>query len=280
MLRRALVALLLLVSAPARAQAPEVAGAWNAFQQGRTDEAAQQARRQLPVLTSDAARRDAHLLLAACAFVREDLAAARAAVITALSFDPGYQPDPLLLAPDLQALVRRVAQEEREAIREQAAARQRAAASQPARPATQPAPPASRPVLPPAKPVEPTPEQVTPLYLAVLPFGVGQLANGQHIKGWLLLGGESTLGATSIGCLAAALALRDESGRYRPGDIDRARALNVVYLATAYAALGLMIYGAIDGVYHRRRAGRAADAGALVPLVLPGGGGLALGQRF
>jgi hypothetical protein len=128
--------------------------------------------------------------------------------------------------------------------------------------------------------VEPPPPRVTPLYVAVLPFGIGQLANGQHAKGWLLLAGEGALGATSLGCLAGALALRDDSGRYRAGDIDTARALNVVYLATAYAALGLMIYGAIDGIYYRRPPGHATDSGALVPLALPGGAGLALGQRF
>ena len=276
--RRALIVLLLLlVAAPAHAQAPEVGPAWSAFQQGRTDEAERLVREGLASLKSDAARRDAHLLLAACAFLREDLAAAEAAVITALSFDPAYQPDPLLLAPDLQAFVRRVSREQRAAILRQAAARAPvAAASRPVAPATQPSTPASPPVAPLTKPEEPPPRD-TPLYLALLPFGIGQLANGQRTKGWLLLGGEGALGSASIACLAAALALRDETGRYRRGDIDAARALNVVYLATGYAALGLMIYGAIDGIYHRRQQRRDVEAGALV---LPGGGGLTLGRAF
>lgn len=273
-----------LASAPARGQAPEVAPAWSAFQKGRIDEAERLVRDGLAKPASDAGRRDAHLLLAACAFVREDLAAAEAAVITALSFDPAYQPDPLLLAPDLQALVRRVSRERRAEILKRAAARTSigaSAASRPAAPPTQPAAaPESRPVAPPTKPVEPAPVRVTPLYVAPLPFGIGQLANGHRTKGWLLMGSEGALGATSVACLAAALALRDESGGYRPGDIDTARALNVVYLAAGYTTLALMIYGAIDGIYHRKRKRRQERAVEASALLLPGGGGLTLGRVF
>jgi len=283
-MRRGTLLALLLLWGEAAAAPPDLAPAWSLFQQGRTSEADEQVRRLLPSLTSAAARRDARLLLAGCAYLRGETARAEEEITEALSFDPTYQPDPLLLSPDLQQLVRRVAARRRDEIARRSAARRPTGphppASRPAPPASRPAVPASRPVTGPSGSAPQGHEEATPIYLAVMPFGVGQLANGHRVKGWVLLGAEGALGATSIACLGAALALRDDSGRYRSGDIDTARALNVVYLVTAYAAVGLMVYGAIDGLYYRRPGARSQRTGWIAPAVLPGGGALSMTHHF
>jgi len=100
---------------------------------------------------------------------------------------------------------------------------------------------------------------VTRWYIAVLPFGIGQLANGQRTKGWVLLGVEVALLATSAASLGTALGLRNERGNYPVEDADTARTLNVVYLAAAYTALAVMVYGAVDGLVGARRARPVED---------------------
>jgi len=274
---RAAAFLLALLAAPAGAQqAPSLARGWSLFHSGQLEAAQRAGQEALAAALRDEERRDANLLLGAVAWQRGDAWAAEERVIDALSFDPGYQPDPLHLSPELQQLVRRVARDRGAEIARRSRSR-RVPRSQPtsqasSRATSAPAPAPRTPPPPPrARPRE------TPAYLAPLPFGVGQFLNGQRRKGWALLVGETALVATAIGCVSGALALRDRRGRYPEDVIGTARALNGIYLGSAYSALALMIYGAIDGLVYRRGRDPAA-AWRLVPD--PARGGLRLARWF
>ncbi len=224
--------------------------AWQAFQQGQTDQVIQQVEALLPSLTRSQERRDAHLLLGACAHLRGKVDQARDQIITALSYDLSYQPDPLLLAPDLQQLIQTIAKADREEIKRRAAERP-PAPPEIKIPATLP----TARVFPSTKPgfsTSHSPQEPTPLHLAMLPIGVGQFANGHRAKAWTLLAVEGGLAVTSLASLIAALSLSDARGQYPPDTIGAARALNVIYLVTAYTAGAVMIYGLVDGLYHRR----------------------------
>lgn len=258
--------------------------AWSLYHRGRCNDVGRLVQPALNQLKPKIERRDAYLVLAACALLQDEQPRAESLLVQALSYDPQYQPDPLRMPPDLQQLLVKVKQERKAEIhaltQQRRAARTSpatlpAAASQPvARAPAQPARPKARTPTP-ASLLAPSP---TPPYLAVLPFGVGQFQNGQPTKGWVLLGSEAILGATSLACLGAALSLRDDQGTYASRDLAPAKALNVAYLVTGYAALGLMLYGAIDGLLHRHAASRRAAA--LVPFLAQGAMGLSYVGRL
>lgn len=262
---RCIIGLLLLCGTlPAAAQESVLSRAWSLYHQGQQDQALQRVRELLPRLERPADLRDAYLLLGACAYLRGDGWAAEDQLITALSYDLTYRPDPLRFSPDLRALLARVARERRPEIERRV--KQRRVTSLPV--VTPPRERGRPPEIRGPKPVEtmpargPASAKPTPVLLAVLPFGGGQFANGQRAKGFLFLGLEGTLLVTSVSCLGGALALRDSEGKYRASNIEAARALNVVYLATGYAALGLTVYGVIDGLTHRKpREGRVTWVG-------------------
>ena len=231
--------------------------AWQAYQRREFDRAEELVRRLLPRLGSARQQRDANLVLAACAHARGLTVEAEDRVVTAYALDPDFRPDPLRFPPELLRLIDgvRTRGSARIARRRMELARQAAASQLASRPASQP-PPTNRPPGPrPAivdRPALAAPRP-TPIYLAVAPFGIGQFANAQRTKAWLLLGLESALVVSSVSCLAALLALRGDDGYFTQGDTTTARGLNIAYLASAYAAAALMIYGAIDGLYYRRR---------------------------
>ena len=241
--------------------------AWLAFQRGQSDQVIQQVQALLPSLTRPQELRDAHLLLGACSHLRGQTDLARDQIITALSFDLTYQPDPLLLSPDLQQLVEQIQRDHQTEIKARAAGRP---APTPALqvPATRPAASSPPPTVPLVRPPAPEP---TPLHLAMLPFGVGQFANGHHAKAWTLLTVEGGLMVTSLSCLMAALSLSDVRGQYSPDVIDTARALNVVYLISAYTAGAVMLYGLVDGLYHRRGSAPPKTTWITPSGVAPGG---------
>lgn len=268
MLRPACLLLILCAAWPAWAgEAEPLTHAWHAFQRGEADQATQQVQALLPSLTRPQELRDAHLLLGVCAYLRMKPDHARDQIITALSHDLTYQPDPLLLSPDLQWFVEQIQREYQTEIKARAAGRP---APTPALqvPATRPAASLPPPTVPLVRP--PTPEP-TPLHLALLPFGVGQFANGHRVKAWTLLTVESGLVVTSLSCLIAALSLSDARGQYGPDAIDTARALNVVYLISAYTAGAVMVYGLVDGLYHRRESSRKTATWITPSGVTPGG---------
>lgn len=259
--------LMLLLAAPAgvaRAQLSTLRQGWSLYHQGQLEAARREAQQTLARTDTDEERRDAHLLLGAIAWQGGDRWAAEDRIINALSYDPGYQPDPLHLSPELQELVRRVARERRDEVARRALARRapprlrapfgRAHPSRPAAASRAASPPTARHRTESLR-VSPVTPQIrsTPIYLAPLPFGIGQFLNGHRRKAWVLLVSETALAATSIACVSAALALRDRRGRYPEDVIGAARALNGVYLGSAYSALVLVIYGAIDGLVYRRR---------------------------
>ena len=254
-----LTALITLPSGQTGAEPPTLRQAWSLYHQGQVQAAREAAALRLTRAVSDVERRDAHLLLGALAWLRGDAWAAEDQIIDALSCDPGYRPDPLHLSPELQALVRRVARDRGDEVKRRSLARRSgrqttAAASRPASGPTATATSPARPPPPPRTAPAAATTRSTPLYLAPLPFGVGQFLNGHRRKGLALLISETSLAVASIACLSAALALRDARGRYPEDVIGGARALNGIYLASAYSALALMIYGAVDGLFHRHRA--------------------------
>lgn len=233
-----------------------VAEAHRLYQRRQADEAADLLTGAVATLKLPHDLRDAYLILSACALLRDEPARAEDLAVEALSYHPDYHPDPLLFAPDVQAFIRSVAFRRRADI--ERLARSRAGK----RPGTDAASAdqstssgaSTRHRNDPASASRQARLRPTPWPVAILPFGIGQLANGERTKGWLLLAAESTLVATSVAAFVAALGLRDADGRYAQGDFDTAKVLNAVYLSAAYTALATMIYGAIDGLINRHAA--------------------------
>lgn len=176
--------------------------------------------------------------------------------------------------------------------REEAERRRRELENQTPPPAPAPTPaPAPRLVL------ERTIEKHSRL-VSLVPFGVGQFQNGERKKGIALLATESFFAAASVSLFASILIIWPD-GRYRTdSDPSRdqtrlARGLQLSQVLTGAVFWAEVLYGLIDARVHfvpqvvRERKLPEPTHGVLVPrrptvapLVLSGGGGLAIGGVF
>jgi hypothetical protein len=205
----------------------------------------------------------------------------------------------LLDPPPARQMLDRIRRRNREKLeqlaeqrrREETARRRRELEAQQTPPTAPAPPPAPRLVL------ERTIEKHSRL-VSLVPFGVGQFQNGDRKKGYALLATESFFAAASIGLFASVLIVFPD-GRYRT-DSDPARdqthlarGLQLSQILTGAVFWAEVLYGLIDARIHfvpqvvRERKLPEATHGGLVPrrpviapLVLSGGGGLAIGGSF
>ena len=89
-----------------------------------------------------------------------------------------------------------------------------------------------------------------PLYVALIPFGAGQLENGERGKAIAFAAGEGATAAISLG---AWLYLRDRypDNRVPADDATRARGVELVEVGTGFAFFGLAAWGIADALAHR-----------------------------
>ncbi|MBU8895903.1 hypothetical protein KRR26_09820 [Corallococcus sp. M34] len=208
-----------------------------------------QARTQLEALLyplsleGDALEAEAHLLLAATYHAQEDPRRAENEVVRGLAAVEGpVRLDPLQYPPDFIAFVERVRTAQAERIAALAVER---------RPRLIPE---SRPVASAANGAT-SPKGVTPAampapsrawYLA--PLGVGHFRHGRPAAGTALAVTQGVCLAVSGASLGTALAMRGPDGRYSAAEASTARALNVAWVAGAYAFLAAYAYGVVDGM--------------------------------
>ena len=93
-----------------------------------------------------------------------------------------------------------------------------------------------------------------PLIFAFIPFGVGQFANEEPVKGALFLAGEAIAFGTFAGALAAFEANKVdggflEGGRFR--DPELARTLQTVYLVAFWTGAALAGTGIVEALVSR-----------------------------
>lgn len=157
-------------------------------------------------------------------------------------------------------------------------------------------PPAPVPVPVPRLVLERTIEKHSRL-VSLVPFGVGQFQNGERKKGFALLATESFFAAASVSLFASILIIFP-NGRYRTSSdptLDQtrlARGLQLSQVLTGAVFWAEVLYGLIDAQVHFvpqvvRERKLPDSSGAFVPgrptvapLVLSGGGGLAIGGVF
>ncbi|MBJ6760225.1 hypothetical protein JGU66_05585 [Myxococcaceae bacterium JPH2] len=194
-------------------------------------------------LDGDALESEAHLLLAATYHAQEDPTRAETEVVRGLAaVDGTARLDPLQYPPDFIAFVERVRTAQAERI---------AALAMERHPR----------LIPDARPVvsamggATSPKAVTPAampgpsrawYLA--PLGVGHFRHGRPAVGTALAVTQGVCLAVSGASLGTAMAMRGPDGRYSAADAGTARALNVAWVAGAYAFLAAYAYGVVDGL--------------------------------
>lgn len=88
--------------------------------------------------------------------------------------------------------------------------------------------------------------------LALLPFGVPQLAAHRPLPGALLLSGEALLGGASLATWLT-VRLRYPGGTFPPGELGLARGLTATYLTTGVLFWGLVITGLSDALIQSRK---------------------------
>ncbi len=210
-----------LAALPADAASPQLAEAEGLFQQGRYAEALP----LLDVVASDAASsrpealRARHLMAYALHFLGS-YPEARQEWLDLLDLDPAARPDPIEVPPEVVTFFTRIERRPTEVI---------VAAPPPA-----PAPPPTAPTVSVAAP------SCAPV-VCVLPFGVGQFAKGERVKGALFLGGEALLLAANVGLYWQRV------GEYRRYGHLRDRAAGERSFVMQEVALGLFAATAIAG---------------------------------
>ncbi|MEZ4400236.1 MAG: hypothetical protein R3B06_09465 [Kofleriaceae bacterium] len=111
------------------------------------------------------------------------------------------------------------------------------------------------------------------LLLNALP-PAGQFQNRERTKGWTLGIAGGTALAANVGTYAMLRSWCDADGTC--AHASTARVLRTVNLVTGAAAIGLYVYGVIDGVRHFRR----APAARLTPIGGPGMAGVGVVTTF
>jgi hypothetical protein len=192
-------------------------------------------------LGTDDAVVEARRLLALAYFFQKRYPEARAEVVQILALRPEYQLDRYVEPPvavsffeairreqddRLEAIRRREREEEAARAREEEARRREALRN------------AERVY------VERTVERHSRLY-AFIPFGVGQLQNGQRKKAIFFLTSELVVGALSLACWAALPAAFNLNS-VRPEDAATVNALNLTQIVSGVAFWGLAVAGVID----------------------------------
>ena len=113
-----------------------------------------------------------------------------------------------------------------------------------------------------------------PLYVALFPFGAGQLENGERDKAIAFAASEGATAAISVG---AWLYLRDRypDNRVPADDAARARGVELVEVGTGFAFFGLAAWGIADAIARR-------EPWVEVPAItlVPGGGAFAITGRW
>ena len=87
-------------------------------------------------------------------------------------------------------------------------------------------------------------------WMALVPFGGGQFANGHPIRGTLFATTEVALMGTALTTflMFEDLKTNDAAGnvRFAPGDVDRAETLQTVYLAAFWAGMAVVATGILE----------------------------------
>ncbi|MBK6848639.1 MAG: hypothetical protein IPG96_14285 [Proteobacteria bacterium] len=206
---------------------------------------------------------EAHKMLGVSYVFARDRARAEQSFLAILVEQPSYQLDPLVdppVAVDLfeevkrrnALLLREVA--ERQRVQERNRLAQRPAASE--TPSQAPGGARSCPRV-----------EHHALWINFVPFGAGQFQNHQRGKGLALLATQAVLGGASLGA-ALTLRLRYPDSRPPADELDRARALNVLQVATGAVFWAAVVAGIVDAlVFHRREVVLAEEAPLSPPAV-------------
>ncbi len=125
-------------------------------------------------------------------------------------------------------------------------------------------------------PAAPTTYEVHRYYINFIPFGAGQLQNGERGKGFGFAIAEGLTGAASAG-IWLYLVDHYPDGRVPPDEAQRVHRLQEVELGTGIAFFGLAAWGIIDSLAHYAPEVEIRDTDVtLVPALVPGGAGVAL----
>jgi hypothetical protein len=120
-----------------------------------------------------------------------------------------------------------------------------------------------------------------PYAVNFLPFGAGQLAEGQRGKGWALLAAESTFAAASLGLWIAEQVKYPDGRVHQPSQsLDTANALETVRIATGGAFFALWAIGVVDALRHFTPTSVTTSPLLPTPVAIEGGGALSWQGRF
>jgi hypothetical protein len=208
---------------------------------------------------SHADRVEARTHLAAAYHALGDVASARAQLLALARQAPDARLDAGRFPPDLVALA--------EAARRDVADEPRPPTPVRPRRVEDPEVPAGL-TAPPLLPTQVEPGERPSLAVVLVPFGVGQFALDEDVKGTLFLTSE----VFALGTSAVALAMFESnktSGSFLGGgtfrDLRRAQTLQTIHLVAAYTGLALMVGGVVDALVTRaERGGPGGSAGVAV----------------
>jgi hypothetical protein len=176
--------------------------------------------------------------LGACRWWRQDLQGADAEFTALLLKKPAAALDPFYYPPEM--------------VSHFGALRARLQA-QGVLPGREPPPPQPTPPKPEVKVVEKVRVvRERPLYPVFLPFGVGQFANDQPVKGALFATGEVLALAANLTSYLVIESLRGPDGYFSPQRFQEARALRVVLYASAGTLGALYLGGVVDAWLNHR----------------------------
>jgi hypothetical protein len=210
--------------------------------------------------------------LGACHFLLDDRTRAESEFAKTLALDPEHKLDPGVFSPAIVQFFEDVRARTGLGLRP----REEPRPSPPPSPAPSPAPTPPPAVGPPA-PVPPA------LALAFVPFGVGQFANAQPVKGVAFAVVEVGLFVTAAAAFVTFQGLQCPPTECAPDprgaavfrnveEASRASTAQSVALATFYAGLGVAVFGIVDALVSRPTASPARVA----PTVRVGPSGLAV----
>jgi len=108
--------------------------------------------------------------------------------------------------------------------------------------------------------------------------GLGQIYNGQKVKGYIIMGSEAALIGTSVYFYVQGMNYQSSYEEDRPGtvdDFDRAEQAYQTSDIFAYLAIGLWIYNVVDAwifgpSFEQQSAGGGPRNVGLAPLIVPG----------
>jgi hypothetical protein len=100
------------------------------------------------------------------------------------------------------------------------------------------------PRVPTALPPPPAPSPA----LALVPFGVGQFANGHPVRGAAFASAELGLFATALASFVAFEDLKARDGTFEARDVGQAETLQTAYLATFWTGVGVAALGIVEAL--------------------------------